>query len=365
MQIRAVAESGVGHLRIVPKGWLEKRENSLRLADWEKTLSQVQATPGVQSAAPRARASGLLAMGNRTAGVEVVGTDPEAEVASNRILRKCTFQGRYLETGDSGKVVIGKVLAKRLNVELDDDLLVTLSGRDEMKSAMLRIVGIGETGSQEIDASICHTTLEDIARITEYAGPGEIAVLVNNYKLVEETRQNLASGLPPGNEVVTWTEIEPGFAAGVEGDRMFTNLLVGIIIVVVAIGIASAQLTAVLERRREFAILSALGMKGSRIISLIVLEAILIGIGGAIVALLFGGPASYYLSSHGVHMAKLYGEKEVAVGGVLLDPVIYGDFGVWILWFASGISLAASVVASLYPAWFATRTDPANALRMV
>jgi ABC-type lipoprotein release transport system permease subunit len=365
MEIRAIAESGAGHLRVVPAGWLAKRENALRLANWQQTLALVKATPGVQAAAPRARSNGLLAMGNRTAGVEVIGVNPEAERACNRVVRKSTFHGRYLEPGDSGKVVIGKVLARRLDVQLDDDLQVTLSGREEMRSAMLRIVGIAESGGREIDASFCHVTLEDINRITGYEGPAEITILLENYKLTDQTQNLLARSLPGTNQVITWKEINPGFAAGIEGDRAFTNGLVGIVIIVVALGIASGQLTAVLERRREFAILVALGMKGVRVVGLIFLEALMIALGGAIVSLALGGPAAYYLADKGVNIAGLYGTGDISIGDVLLDPRIYGDFGLWVLWFALGVSLLATLIASIYPAWFATRTDPTNALRMV
>ncbi len=365
MQVRAIAESGAGHLRLVPAGWLGKRENSLRLVEWQKALAVVKAMPGVKTAAPRARANGLLAMGNRTAGTEVVGVDPKAERAANRVVRKCQFQGRYLQSGDSSAVVIGKVLARRLSVELDDELHITLAGRDEMKSAMLRIVGIAETGSKEIDALLCHVVLDDIGKLTGYDGPGEITILLESDKLVDRTQQALKNKLPPHSEIITWREVNPGIAAGVESDVAFTRALIGIIIIVVVLGIAAAQLTAVLERKREFAILTALGMKGKRIIGLMVLEAVLIGVGGAAVSLVLGGAAAYYLASHGVNIANMYGGGELSVGEVMLDPVIYGDFGLWILWFALGISVLATMVASLWPAWFATRTDPANALRMV
>jgi len=364
MQIRAVAESGAGHLRVVPAEWTQKRENSFRLLAWERTLAEVKAMPGVIAIAPRARANGLLAMGNRTAGVDVIGVDPEAERASNRIVRKCTFEGQYLQPGGSGNVVIGKVLARRLAVELDDELHVTLSGRDEMKSAMLRIVGVAKTGSRDLDASFCHVMLEDVGKITGYQGPGEIAILLQSHKLIEQTQRALARKMPGDNEVITWKEVNPGIAANVEGDTAFTTGLIGIVVIVVVLGIASAQLTAVLERRREFAILTALGMKGGRIVGLIALEALMIGLGGAIAALALGGPAAYYLAKRGVYIAGLYG-GDVSIGDVLLDPYMYGDFGLWVLWFALGVSLLATLIASIYPAWFATRTDPANALRMV
>jgi ABC-type lipoprotein release transport system permease subunit len=364
MQVRAASESGAGHLRVVPGDWPRTRENSLRLAEWREALAAVRATPAVKSIAVRARASGLLAFGNRTAGVEVVGVRPGSERACNRIVAKSRLEGRYLRDGDAEAVVIGKALARRLDVELDDDLLVTLSGRDEMRSAMLRIVGLLATGSREIDSALCHVTLDGLNGITGHESPGEIAVLLGDHRLIAPARADLAARLPAGAAVVTWKQVSPALAANVEGDTAFINFISFIIVVVVVLGITSAQLTAVLERRREMGILTALGMKGRHVVALILLEAAMTGLAGAAAALLMGGPLAYLIATRGINIAALTG-GELAVEGVLFDPYVYGDFGVWIVWYALGVSVAATTIAAVYPAWFALKTDPAKALRVV
>ena len=364
MQVRAASESGAGHLRVVPSEWPKTRENILRLGQWEQALAKVRALPGVKTTAVRARVNGLLALGNRTAGAEVVGVDPAVEPEANRIVGKGRLQGRYLQSGDSNKVVIGKTLADRLDVELDDDLYVTLAGRDEISSAMLTIVGIIDTGSGDLDASICQVTLEDIERITGYQGPGEISILLNDYRLIASMQKKLTEALAGSNAVITWKQVNPGLAGNVEGDKVFTKVLIAIIVVVVSLGIASAQLTAVLERRHEFAILSALGMKGRHVVGLVVLEALLVGVAGAAVALLLGGSAAYYLATKGVNLATMMGE-ELSFENVLLDPYVYGDFGIWLIWYALAVSVIATVGASIYPAWLATKVEPADALRVI
>ena len=96
MQVRAASESGAGHVRVVPREWPETRENTFRLAEPERTLESVKALPGLRMAVPRARANGLLAMGNRTLGIEVAGIVPDLERASNRIVYKARLEGRYL-----------------------------------------------------------------------------------------------------------------------------------------------------------------------------------------------------------------------------------------------------------------------------
>ena len=78
-QIRAIAESGGGHLQVVPETWTENRENTLRLTDWQRVLAEARALPNVKYTSARAHANGLLALGNRMAGVSVMGVDPETE----------------------------------------------------------------------------------------------------------------------------------------------------------------------------------------------------------------------------------------------------------------------------------------------
>lgn len=364
MQMRAASESGAGHLRVVPRGWCDTRENTLRLADPDHAAAAVAKLPGVKVAAPRARANGLLAFGNRTCGVEIAGVDPEAELASNRIVFKSRLEGRYLRAGDSGRTVIGRRLAKRLKVELDDDLYVTMAGKEEITSMMLNIVGILETGSDDIDSGVCHVALDDVVKATGYDGPGEISLLLEDPKRMSALQNELAAALDGRNDVITWKQVSPELAANVDGDTAFTRILMGIIIVVVSLGIAGAQLTAVLERRKEFAVLSALGMRGRQIVLLILVEAMLIGVGGAVVALAIGGPIAHLLATKGVNIASMMG-GETSLGGVLLDPVMYAIFGTWIIWHALAISLVSTLAASIYPAWFATRADPADALRVV
>lgn len=362
MQIRAVSESGAGHLRIVAKGWSAERENTLRLPDRQQIERAVQTTEGVGTAAPRARVNGLLAFGNRIAGVEIVGVSPDLEKMSNRIVFKSRIAGRYLRRGDQGMVVIGGTMAERLRVEVDDDLYVTLSGPDGVRSAMLRIAGVLATGVRELDSAICQVTIETLEEISGYAGAGEISILLDDYRRIEAIRHELSRRLPEV-EVVSWKEVNPAIAANVDGRSGFMRTLVAIIIIVVGLGIISAQLTAVLERRREMAMLTALGMKARQVIALVVIEALAIALGGSVIAVSIGGAAAYRLSTAGVDLRALMGE-EFTIGNVLLDPYIYGDFGWWIIAYALSVSIAATVAASLYPAWIASRVEPADALRM-
>ena len=364
MMMRAAAESGTGHLRVVPERWRETREKDLRLDKWENTLSELRRMDAFRAVAPRARTEALMAFGTRTSGAEMVGVDPEVEPGLNRLVREIS-EGRYLQPGDRGKVVVGRAVADRLDVGVGDDLMVTVSGEgDEMRSGMLTIVGLVSTGSKMLDASICQVTLPEIEELTGYQGAAELTMLLKDPDSLSAVVRRVEGLVSDGATVVTWDEIMPELAAGVEVDETWTKLMVGLIILMVFLGIASAQLTAVLERRREFAVLSALGMKGSQLVRVMFAEGIVLGLLGTATAILFGVPAAWALATWGLDFTALYGDMDLAVSNILIDPIIYGDFGWWLVPLALGLSLTATVLSSLYPAWYAVRTDPAEALRV-
>jgi ABC-type lipoprotein release transport system permease subunit len=129
MRVRAISESGFGHVMVAPADWERSRDNDLRLVNWEAELAAVRTTEGVKVAAPHARSTALLGFGTRVAGVEMLGVDPVAEVETSRLARAID-EGRYLKDGDRDAVVVGRTIANRLEVELDDDLLLTVVSKN-------------------------------------------------------------------------------------------------------------------------------------------------------------------------------------------------------------------------------------------
>jgi ABC-type lipoprotein release transport system permease subunit len=362
--MRAAAESGNGHLRIAPRAWLRTREEDVRLEDWARLLAEVRATEGVAVAAPHARTDALLAMGTRTSGVVMVGVEPQAEPRINRLVRSVA-EGEYLARGETGRVVVGKVVAKRLDVGVGDDLMVTASGRGgEMRGAMLRVRGVVSTGSEQLDGSLCHVLLADLGEVSGYDGASEISILLQEPKRIEDAMAALRPLLAADQVLVTWEEIVPELASGVEVDETWSKLMVSVVLIVVFLGIASAQLAAVLERRKEFAVLSAIGMKGGRLVRVMLAEGAILGVAGASMALLVATPLIYAISVYGINFSALYGDADLAMSSILMDPVIFGDFDWWIAPLAFALSLGATTLSSLYPAWYALGTDPAAALRV-
>jgi ABC-type lipoprotein release transport system permease subunit len=360
---RMGAYAGAGHVRIVPAGWRERRDPRLRLANLPGDVDAVRHLQGVAAVTVRARAQALVAMGTHVVPVEIVGVDPDTEPRTNRFARDVT-QGRYLKSSERNAVVIGQAIADRLVAGLDDDILVTAVGKNsDIESMLLRIVGIVRTGSDEIDTTICQVVLEDVERLTGLAGAGEVTLILEDWERADVAKAALAQAIGATDDVLTWGEISPEFKGHLEQDSAVSRLVSAIILLIVVLGVASAQLAAVLERRREFAVLSALGMRSRTVMAVLFQEALVIGIASAALGLMLGLPFVWTLATRGIDLRQYMGAS-YSFQGVLIEPVIYGDFGAWTAWYVLTIAIVVTAIASLYPAWFAAKTNPADALRV-
>lgn len=360
---RVGATSGVGHLRIVPPGWQSRRDPRLRLVDGPADLAAARSQPGVAIATARTRAQVLLAVGTHVVPVEMVGVEPEVEPRTYRYVQRVR-NGRYLRWDEADALVIGQAIADRLSAAVEDDVVATAVGPGGgIQSALLRIVGVVSTGSEDADASVCQVPMATLERLTGVPGAGEVSVVLDDYRDVDAVRRQLASRVAPGDSVLTMTELAPEVEGHFRQDAASGRFVSYVILLIVLLGVASAQLAAVLERRREFAVLSALGMGRGRMMRLIVQEALMLGAAGALLALAIGVPLVWRLARVGLDFSRFLGSS-YAFQGVLFDPVIFGDFGPWIVPYVFVVAIAATVLASLYPAVYATRTDPAVALRV-
>jgi ABC-type lipoprotein release transport system permease subunit len=168
--------------------------------------------------------------------------------------------------------------------------------------------------------------------------------------------------LPRGVAAVTWAEISPQSAGAVRINQISQVIVAAILIVVTLLGVASSQLTAVLERRREFAVLAAIGMGRATILKLLLSEALALGVASLAATLALAGPIVYYYATVGL---TILGKGGTSVAGIaLVDPVFRANFGPWLLYDAAVLTFTATLLASLYPGWFATKIQPAEALRV-
>jgi ABC-type lipoprotein release transport system permease subunit len=203
----------------------------------------------------------------------------------------------------------------------------------------------------------------DVAALTGLPGAAEIVVTLADWRETDRARDRLAAALPSGDLVLTWGDINPDFKGHMQQDKAMSSAVSAIILLIVLIGVASAQLAAVLERRREFAVLAALGMRGAQMMTTLLVEAVAMGALGGVLGLAIGLPVVWRLSTTGLDVTRYVGSNYSAFG-LVIEPIIYGDLGAWVAPYVLVIALVSTLAAAVYPVWFAVRVDPAAALRV-
>ena len=124
--------------------------------------------------------------------------------------------------------------------------------------------------------------------------------------------------------------------------------------------VVNAMVMAVFERTREIGVLAAIGMKGRRIMFMFLIESFLLAVGGVIIGLVLGGLGVYYVSTQGIYFGDLV--ADMGAEGFLLGDRIYGYLTAQDAFILIIAALAVTLLASLYPAMLAARTEPVQAL---
>jgi ABC-type lipoprotein release transport system permease subunit len=164
----------------------------------------------------------------------------------------------------------------------------------------------------------------------------------------------------PGLEIVTWRDLNQFMLQATESAMGILYLMYLIVLAIVAVVVSNTLLMSVFERTQEMGILAALGMKGRQIMAMFLMESATLGVLGILLGVGLGSLGVYYLSTEGIHYGDLsaMGGTEMVLGDTLYAAFQWGDTAVLAV-----ACLVIILLASLYPAWFATRKEPIDALR--
>jgi ABC-type lipoprotein release transport system permease subunit len=332
--------------------------------DVAELLRIAAADPDVAAAAPRVYAGGLLSSGESTVAGVLVGIEPALESRVSRILRGLT-DGRAPEAGEN-ELAVGSEMARQLGIATGAEVVVMAPGADgSMGNDLFVVSGVFRTGLQELDASHAIVSIETLQKLVtlEPTRVHEIALATTNAWLAPEAAERVkraVAQLGIDVEVEPWTRLRPEMLDYVVLLDSWYFIIMAIVFVVALFGVANTMLMATFERRREFAVLLALGTTPLQVVLVVIWEALALGVLSLLLGALVTLPLLLWWQEAPPDLSFLYGE--FTMFGALMRPVLRVEFEVSKSLQSAVALLLTALIAALYPAVRAARVPPADTL---
>ncbi|MDH3290753.1 MAG: ABC transporter permease [Gemmatimonadota bacterium] len=356
----------IQHPRFQQSRHLDDRLTPRALALAERALAEPDIAARVTAVAPRLEIQGLANSATGAIPVFVTGVDPEIEAGFSKLGDR-VVEGRYLEDGDRLHAFVGQRLAERLDLELDSRLVLT--GQDatgEIAGQFVRVVGIFRTGLPEADEGIVHIPLRTAQEWLQVGGAvTTLAVLVASGWDMPAVLDDLDAALAEdASEVAAlgWREAMPELDAAIRIDDYGDYLFHLILFVIVGLAIVNTVLMSVLYRTREFGVLRALGLTKGETAGVVFGEGVLLTLVSGLLGMVVGFAFTWVFFRNGLDYSGLL-DSEFTISGILLEPVIVPIFRMVQVFQSLGSIVVIGVLASLYPAYRATRIDVAEAMK--
>jgi len=350
-----------GYIQVHAKGyWDDQTINNSFALDHALTKT-LQKDKNISLYVPRLESFALASSGQHTKGVGVMGIDPIKENKMNALATKIK-EGHYFNGNRGQGILIGDGLAKYLKLHINDTLVLLGQGYHGNTAAnQYPIQGIFHYPVEQLNTSMVFLTLPDAQSL--FVAPGQmtsVSIMLEKPGKIAATKNILKTNLDGDYEVMEWPEMNKALVQEIQGDNAGGIIMLGILYVVVAFGVFGTILMMTMERKKEFAVMIAIGMRRIKLTVVVIFETILIGLMGIGTGSLLILPVLIYFHQHPVLLSGAAAEAYQQFGieplmPTSLDPTIFLYQGITVL----GIAL----VSVFYPLWYINRFPIAETLK--
>jgi lipoprotein-releasing system permease protein len=341
-----------------------------RLDDWQALSAQVDDNQDIAGRAPYIYAQGLLTLNGAVTGSLVKGVLPEEESKVSDIGENMDIGSFQLLKKGKYNVVLGRGLAYKVGANIGDKVtFISPQGQSTPAGLMPRlrrftVVGIfGGIGPDEFDGALSYIHMSDAAKL--YKTKGSVSGLRIKLKDPYEARAvsaQLAEKLRYQFSVDNWTSQHKSFFRALAVERTMVFIVLFMIVVIAAFNIVSTLVMVVTDKRADIAILRTLGLSPTKVMGIFFVQGATSGVTGTIIGAVAGVLTALNLASIITFIEGLV-DFELLPASVYIvtdfpAELRWGDF-----WIIVTVSITISMLATLYPAWRASKTQPAEALR--
>ena len=370
MMVGQITDSVLGHLQVHRKGYVASIDNlplnlNMKPAMVAKVEEALKQNNAVESWSPRVKFGGMFSNFAETTSIRVNGIDPERESTTTPLLPGRLIEGK--KDGAlvaKGQIVIPVLLARGMKTRIGDTVVLVATNRDGSVNGKTFVVrGILESvsGPGGRDGYIHIDDARELLRLNEKE-VSEIAIRIKDFSRLGQVDTQLKQALEdlknkegkPVLEVHTWADMSP-FAALARMIDLMTLFIKIVMVAIVLVSVMNVMIMAVYERIREIGTIAAIGTPPARILSLFLAEGLMLGLFGTVVGVVISLGTIYALNVWKITFA--FGMQQ----NLVLSPAIAVSDVITI----AAMVIGVAVIASLQPAWKASRMDPIQALRHV
>jgi putative ABC transport system permease protein len=368
MMVGQMTDSMLGHLEVHRKGYLASIDNlplnlNLRLQAYKKLEDILCKQPEVEAFSPRIKFGGMFSTFVETTNIRLNGVYPDREFKTVPLLPSRLMDGEK-KSLERGEIWVPDLMSKAMGVKIGDTVVIIATNKDgSVNGKQFKVSGVLEsiTGPGGRDGYIHIEDAKEVLRMEEME-ISEVAIRLKDFGRLQgfsDKLEGLLSGEvnkqgKPIYEVHTWEKLSPFYniARMIDVMSFFIKLM---LIAVVLVSIMNVMIMAVYERIREIGTIAAIGTLPGKILSMFVLEGLFLGTMGALAGDLIGVIIILILNRVGITFD--FGRQT----GLVLSATIAPSDVLMI----SAIVIFISVVASLQPAYKASKMEPIKALRHV
>ena len=340
------------------------------LVDWQALQAKLRGARDVQAVVPYVESQAMFANGRAMAGASVRGVLPEEERTADGLAQRVTAGSIDELKPGSFTTILGSALAHELNVRVGDSvILIAPEGSATPTGVMPRmrrfkVVGLFESGMYEFDRGLALVSLADAALLFR-TGAGVTGLRLHFTDplrapaLVREAALSLGG---PGYYVNDWTQDHANFFRSIEITKSMMFLILLMIVAVAAFNIVATLVMIVKEKQTDIAILRTLGAGPRNVLLIFAVQGVLIGLAGTLLGAALGTLVADNLQT-------LVGALEHLTGTQFLDARVYymSELPAYVergdVLKVCAVAFLLCALATIYPAWRAARTAPAEALR--
>jgi ABC-type lipoprotein release transport system permease subunit len=353
-----------GNVQIHAPGFRDRasRLPLIPLDDGDTVVEIVRARPEVVAVSKRINTGGMVGSGEGAYPVSITAIEPESE-APVSLVAENMVQGRFLTGDDRDNILIGQEMADLLNVGVGDRVVLLGKRKDEsMRQRSMTVVGIFNLGMGDAEKGLVYINLPTAQTLYNLRDQ-ETEVTISLAQVGQESA--LIASLQPvlsNYEVDSFDTLRPEIRELLAQKSAFIGVIGFIVLLMAGIGILNLMLMAVYERTREMGVLAALGVKGRGLMGLFLLEGMFIGLIGAVIGCLLSWLLVLAVGQVGIDYSMAQGTGELTA---LIGNRLYPTIPVTSVVFYGVAVVIIAALASLIPAWQASRKQPAESLHHV